>query len=298
MFDILSAAVTSSVGLTCKAFLHSGLCSVKVTGLQTLRNALENPKRSQGIITICNHISTLDDPVVWGVLPAHYHLHPRTRRWALGASDIMFTNPVFSTFFYLGQTLETFRGQGIYQEAVDIAIQKVNEGGWVHLYGEGKVNQPHTYPLDEDGQARLPRFKWGVGRILMEAKVPPVVIPMWLTGFDKLMPEGRAFPYKYLPRIGARLTITFGDPVSADDILEALNVTTTHSTDDGSSLDAAAVTGWLGDKARRQHGTDVSIDEHYTCLVRKKVTTILHRDVEALGRSISGSLLNGVPLDT
>lgn len=132
----------------------------------------------------------------------------------------------------------------------------------------------------------------------MEAKVPPVVIPMWLTGFDKLMPEGRTFPYKYLPRIGARLTVTFGDPISADEILEALNVNTIYSADDGNSFDPAAVTGWLGDKARRQHGTDVLVDEHYTCLVRKRVTAILHRDVEALGRSISGSMLNGVPLDT
>jgi hypothetical protein len=38
---------------------------------------------------------------------------------------------VFSTFFRLGQTIETFRGQGIYQKAVDIAIQKVENGGWV-----------------------------------------------------------------------------------------------------------------------------------------------------------------------
>lgn len=32
----------------------------------------------------------------------------------------------------------------------------------VHLYGEGKVNQPDRYPQDENGLARLPRFKWGV----------------------------------------------------------------------------------------------------------------------------------------
>jgi monolysocardiolipin acyltransferase len=38
---------------------------------------------------------------------------------------------IFSTFFSLGQTIETFRGKGIYQAAVDIAIQKVNLGSWV-----------------------------------------------------------------------------------------------------------------------------------------------------------------------
>ena len=44
---------------------------------------------------------------------------------------------------------------------------------------------------------------------------------MWLTGFDQLMPEGRPFPYKYLQRIGAHLSITIGDPVPAHQLLDA-----------------------------------------------------------------------------
>lgn len=123
------------------------------------------------------------------------------------------------------------------------------------------------------------------GRILMEAKIPPLVIPMWLTGFDKLMPEGRSFPYKYLPRIGARLSVTFGEPVSAEEIMEALNISRTRSSDDDHSSDAgaAAATGWLGGAA---------FDAQSTALIRRKVTGILHRDVEALGRTISGKCLN------
>lgn len=71
----------------------------------------------------------------------------------MGASDIIFTNPsasfgfltemriklsiarVFSTFFRNGQVIETFRGQGIYQPAVDAAIEKVDQGGWVRSTG-------------------------------------------------------------------------------------------------------------------------------------------------------------------
>ena len=76
--------------------------------------------------------------------------------------DFRTTDSVFSTFFRLGQTIETFRGQGIYQKAVDAASHKVDNGGWVHLFSEGKVNQPQAYPIDFEGLARLPRFKWGV----------------------------------------------------------------------------------------------------------------------------------------
>ena len=69
---------------------------------------------------------------------------------------------------------------------------------------------------------------------------------MWLTGFDQLMPEGRPFPYKYLQRIGAHLSITFGDPVPAHQLLDALNVSKTDSDVD---LASKGLTGWMGDMA-------------------------------------------------
>ena len=105
---------------------------------------------------------------------------------------------VFSAFFRTGQVLETFRGKGVYQQSVDTAIEKLDQGNWVsvlvivlrmsyldldqvHFFGEGKVNQSHTFEKDEN-IIKLPRFKWGIGRVLMESAVQPVVIPMWLTG--------------------------------------------------------------------------------------------------------------------
>lgn len=85
---------------------------------------------------------------------------------------------VFSAFFRKGQVLETFRGQGIFQPAVDTAISKLNDGAWVgshlwlkfqrssqrflvwqiHFFGEGKVNQPGN----SSEKPMLLRFKWGV----------------------------------------------------------------------------------------------------------------------------------------
>lgn len=130
MSRVLSAVVVSSVGLISKAFLYSGLCSLQVNGLHHLEDALNRPERAagQGVVTgkpltallahwqpqrcsfaVCNHISTyvllcatilssesrlsLDDPVIWGVLPTRYYLSTKTTRWVLGASEIMFTNP-------------------------------------------------------------------------------------------------------------------------------------------------------------------------------------------------------------
>ena len=100
---------------------------------------------------------------------------------------------VFSAFFRKGQVIETFRGAGIYQPAVDLAIERLRAGAWVcvpflsqsfvracsspssalkpparvvtqiHLFAEGKVCQSDTYKADpQTGIARLQRFKWGM----------------------------------------------------------------------------------------------------------------------------------------
>jgi len=172
--------------------------------------------------------------------------------------------------------LETFRGNGIYQASVDEAIQKLNRGDWIHLFGEGKVNQPNTYPRI-DNVAHLPRFKWGVGRIFMEPTVLPVFLPMWLTGFDQLMPEGRPFPYNYLPRLGTRVSVTFGQPFPAEQFQKAMN-----------SLPADKVAGL---RENPQGTIDTDIER-----VRIEMTTIIHRAVESLGLSVSGSLLGGSDL--
>lgn len=49
------------------------------------------------------------------------------------ASDIMFTNPYFSRFFTLGQVIETYRGGGIFQPAVDEAVRLLQSGEWVSV---------------------------------------------------------------------------------------------------------------------------------------------------------------------
>jgi len=131
----------------------------------------------------------------------------------------------------------------------------VNNGGWVHLFGEGKVCQSSTYD-SQNGVAQLRRFKWGVGRIIMEANSHPAVIPIWLTGFDQLMPEGRRFPFNFLPRAGADLSITFGEPIPAEELLDAAS--------------------------SKESSEDVT---------QSKLTGVVKERVELLGKSVSGLML-------
>jgi len=215
---------------------------------------------------------------------------------------------VFSAFFRAGQVLETFRGRGIYQPAVDMAIEKLDQGQWVHLFGEGKVNQ-NTLETHH-GITRLPRFKWGVGRILTETAVPPVTIPMWLTGFDKLMPEHRPYPWKFIPRLGCKLSITFGDPLSPQEVQAALRVLSHKDArtspgqsvtpiKDGDVEDGEERLFGIGHVERVREGItreSISIDleesrKRRTDHVRSMVTAIVQREVEALGRRVSGDNL-------
>jgi monolysocardiolipin acyltransferase len=43
----------------------------------------------------------------------------------------MFTNPVFSRFFDRGQVIETVRGGGVFQPAIDRAVKLLQDGEWV-----------------------------------------------------------------------------------------------------------------------------------------------------------------------
>ncbi|KAI0739631.1 acyltransferase-domain-containing protein [Daedaleopsis nitida] len=271
----LSKVTVSVVGLWSKALLNSGFCSsVTVKGLDNLIHALEDGERDNGRGVVTN------EPTVWGVLPARYYLNSRMTRWTLGASDIMFTNPVFSAFFRSGQVIETFRGKGIFQPAIDASIEKLNRGEWIHLFGEGKVNQ-YSSEVGHPNAGRLLRFKWGIGRIMMEAQKPPVIIPMWLTGFDKLMPEGRPFPCKYLPKRDAKLSITFGKPIPATDIQDILaTLVRERRIPEQEEKHSASVTeaGWLGDSVFQgvHHGA-------------QRTSAMEVARVEALGREVLGS---------
>ncbi|GHJ87512.1 hypothetical protein NliqN6_3914 [Naganishia liquefaciens] len=238
---LASALTLSTLGHVSKAFLNLACKDVRVQGLEHLFRALEEPdasasadrtrevgksdarrssaakrSRRRGIITICNHTSVVDDPLMWGMMPlstwfpfATPRYTSRHTRWTLGASDIMFKNPIMSKFFSLGQVIETVRGGGIFQPAIDDAIRKLGEGEWVNIFPEGKVNQPNLHP-----PGGMRRFKWGVSRMIMDAEEMPEVIPIWISGFDDVMPDTRKY-LRFLPRPGKSVSITVGSPITS-----------------------------------------------------------------------------------
>ncbi|TLS29804.1 hypothetical protein PpBr36_00333 [Pyricularia pennisetigena] len=255
-----------------KGFLY-GLNKVETIGLERFVELLDQrkdvQKRTKGLITVSNHISmadlmryvprfSIDDPLIWGVLPLKYSFNHSNLRWSLAAHDICFQNPVLTTFFNLGKTLPTYRFKhspygGLFQPTMSDAIRLLSSEqhglkyltpppsasgdhpaqsrlqyppapsdpapaapsyrpwdrhGWVHIFPEACV---HQHP-----ERALRYFKWGVARLVLESgPEPPDVVPMFIDGTDCVMSEDRGFP-RFLPRIGRRVRVVFGEPLDFD----------------------------------------------------------------------------------
>jgi monolysocardiolipin acyltransferase len=119
----------------------------------------------------------LDDPLVFGAtLPIESFKNPNTKsfRWSLGAREVCHFNRIASLFFRLGKVCPIDRGRGVYQPIMNEIIEELNKGEWLHIFPEGKVNE----------EKKFLRLKWGVGRLIADAKVTPIVLPFYHLGIQ------------------------------------------------------------------------------------------------------------------
>ncbi|XP_020250470.1 tafazzin-like [Asparagus officinalis] len=203
---MLQAVAVPVIGSACHVFMH-GLNHVKVYGAEKLHQALLQRPKGKPLLTVSNHVAAIDDPfVVASLLPPNIMLDAHNLRWTLCATDRCFSNPVLSAFFRCVKVLPVSRGDGIYQKGMDMALSKLNNGGWVHIFPEGSRSR--------DGGKTLSSSKRGVGRLVMDADSIPIVIPFVHTGMQEIMPVGTKFP-----KVGKQVTVVVGDPIYLEDLL-------------------------------------------------------------------------------
>ncbi|KAJ1920459.1 Lyso-phosphatidylcholine acyltransferase [Mycoemilia scoparia] len=210
-WDYASSATLLAVGTAMKGLIACGFYRVYLRNVDKLVATIEDPDRKQPVITYANHLSTMDDPLLWGLMPLRMLRQPDLTRWSLGAKELTFFNPFFAAFFSLGQTIPTMRGSGIYQDAVNIAIKKLNEKKWVHVFPESFCNQ----------KPEIARLKWGVGRMIMESEINPIVIPIYHHGMTDVLPLGQPLPIPRFSPFKRKLLVSVGDPIDFADLLEA-----------------------------------------------------------------------------
>jgi hypothetical protein len=68
-------------------------------------------------LQVCNHVASMDDPLVMAaLLPPSMLIQAKNLRWTLCATDRCFTNAAFSAFFRSVKVLPLRRGAGLQQE--------------------------------------------------------------------------------------------------------------------------------------------------------------------------------------
>ena len=196
----------ASQTLVCGALGAVSLFITHVLNTTTVRHAervaaaFDSRAPSQGIITVSNHVTSVDDPgAVAPLVPASWLLNPSRLRWTLCAADRCFTNPIVGGLLTAGRALPIERGRGPLQPGMDAVVRLLNNGDWVHMFPEG-ARQPFG--------PGLARMRPGVGRLVADAVPTPVVLPFYHRGIHNLMvgplPLGA----------GHRVDIVVGKPVT------------------------------------------------------------------------------------
>jgi monolysocardiolipin acyltransferase len=188
---------------------------VEVHNIGTYRDLVAKRSENRSLITVSNHQATLDDPLLYSILTSKIGTKwPTSQRWTVGASELCFANGLVGLFCNLCKVLPVVRGIGIWQPFMDDVVARLSapSDNWVHLFPEGRVHQ--------DPKGALLRFKWGVGRLVVDPPITPLVLPIHIEGTKLLLDEKRPTRSWLSSWYGSTVTIRIGDPIDFTQLVE------------------------------------------------------------------------------
>lgn len=118
-----------------------------------------------------------------------------------------------STICYYCKVLPVVRGEGIWQPLMEDVLGRLSAptpDNWVHIFPEGQINQK---------KGELLRFKWGLGRLVTDPDVTPLVLPIYIEGTKRLVSEDRANRYLMSSWYGERVVVRVGEPIDLSELV-------------------------------------------------------------------------------
>ena len=226
--------VFTTTGLACGLLTLRN--EVELTNAEALhRHVLARPP-GVALITVANHNSVLDDPGLLALLlPWAARTTPERLRWSICTEEICFADAFPSTWFSLGKAIPVQRGGSLYQKGLAALQEKVNGGAWAQVFAEGRCWQEGGTPL-RDSQGRwctasgrcgppgqkLGALKWGVGKLIANAPVAPIVLPFFHMGMPDVVPQDSGNSVVTWDLFsGALLSAEVGQPVDVADLVGA-----------------------------------------------------------------------------
>ncbi|CEO95301.1 unnamed protein product (mitochondrion) [Plasmodiophora brassicae] len=211
--DLFQSIFFVGVGAVSRALLF-GLNDTRVyNGDQFVRHITERSVR-QPMITVMNHNSTIDDPVLLAAIaPVAVLRDPDRCNWSWCASEICFKNSLCSAFFGNCKTIPIVRGAGLLQPGVGRIVKYGCDGQWINVFPEGKVIQSAA-----NSRLALHPLRWGVGKVAVEIGRHyrrPIIIPIVHRGMQDVLPL-----HTWMPRFGHRVRVLCGNPIEYDDLVE------------------------------------------------------------------------------
>lgn len=129
-----------------------------------------------------------------------------------------------------GNVIPLDRAGSIDQPLLERFHEKLREGKWCHIFPEGRVWQNWRYAKNEP---ILGKFKAGIGKVIAHSYPnDPIVLPVFHTGFDGIIPEtilppseiqNPSKPKSPIPQSGNNLRIFVGQPISFHNKLRAFH---------------------------------------------------------------------------
>lgn len=143
-------------------------------------------------------------------------------------------------------------------------------GEWGHVFPEGGIWQKEFLGGRMDGREKqIGKLKWGIGKLIAHAPVPPTVIVFYFSGMETVIPLDPITKkaHSYIPKPGHRVVVRFSEEISFDDLIED------HEKEFGKLWKYAANvndpndTNWASNTSERQLYSKIT----------RRIESVLHR---------------------